>query len=153
MKVIDLHGYDADVVIGPEHGTSRLFIWCLTLDTDAFLSAHHHCGEELFRILYGNLRFTVGGETRNIGPGEVVIVPPGVEHMYTALEDTEVEIYGEVGAGIFVMERQPDGTRREKELFVRGVPWSRVPPDESMYVTRAVQLQRFRDEALNPVGD
>jgi hypothetical protein len=73
--------------------------------------------------------------------------------MYTALEDTEVEIYGEVGAGIFVMERQPDGTRREKELFVRGVPWSRVPPDESMYVTRAVQLQRFREEALNPVGD
>ena len=152
MKVIDLHGYSAEVTIGPEHGTSRLFIWCLTLEKDAFLSMHHHCGEELFRILYGKLRFTVGSETRDVGPGEVVIVPPGVQHAHTALEDTEVEIYGEVGAGIFVMEQGPDGSLRERELFVRGVPWSRIPPDESLYVTRAEQLQRFREQALDPIA-
>ncbi len=153
MKVVDLHGYDADVTIGPEHGASRLFIWCLTLESDAFLSTHHHRGEELFRILYGRLRFTVGYETRDVGPGEVVIVPPCVEHSYVALEETEVEIYGEVGAGIFVMERNADGTRHEKELFVRDVPWSRTPADESLYVSRAEQLQRFRAELLNPVGN
>src|SRR5688500_16446378 len=116
MKVVDLHVYDADVPIGPEHGASRLFIWCLPLAHDAFLSAHHQGGEELFRILYGRLRFTVENETRNVGPGEVVIVPQGVEHSYVALEETEVEIYGEVGAGVYVTERNPDGSRCEKEL-------------------------------------
>ena len=95
-------------------------------------------------MLYGRLRFRVGEQTRDIGPGEVVIIQPEIVHGYLALDDAEIEIYGEIGSGIFV-PRQGDanGTQFE-EIFVRDVPWSRAPQDERQYITRAEQLELFR---------
>lgn len=151
MKVVNIRGTVEDVVIGPEQGASHLFIWCITEPAGETLSPHHHHGEELFRVLYGRLRFQVGEVTREVGPGEVIIVPPNVEHGHVALEDTELEVIGEIGSGVFISVDAPDGTVGEHELFVRGVPWSRIPEDESQYITREEQLRRFRrDAAYHP---
>jgi quercetin dioxygenase-like cupin family protein len=144
MRVVDIRGTAEDVVVGPEQGATRIFIWCVTEPAGEVLALHHHHGEELFRVLYGRLRFQVGGETREVGPGEVIIVPPNVEHAHVALEDTELEVIGEIGSGVFITVDEPGGTGREQELFVRGVPWSRVPDDESQYVSREEQLRQFR---------
>jgi quercetin dioxygenase-like cupin family protein len=152
MNIIDIHGITVDAVVGPEHGATRLFIWCVTVETGQAIGMHHHNGEELFRVLYGRLRFRVGDASREVGAGEVVIIPPGIRHGYVALENAEVEILGEIGAGEFITVRDPDGTTREEELFVRGHPWSRVPEDESLYSTEDELLERYRASvAADPI--
>ncbi len=46
---------------------------------------HAHEQEQLVHLLDGRARFTVGGETREAGPGTVVRIPPGVRHQMEAL--------------------------------------------------------------------
>ena len=144
MKVIDIRGITVDALVGPQHGASRIFIWCVTAQQGQVIGLHHHHGEELFRVLYGRLRFRVGDEVRDVRTGEVVIIPPEADHAYLALEDTELEIYGEIGAGEFFRVIDPDGTVREEEVFVKGHPWSRTPPDESQYSTQDELFARYR---------
>ena len=144
MNVIDIRGFSEDAIVGPDNGATRLFIWCTTAPAGQVVALHHHLGEELIRVLYGKLRFRAGDQVRDVGPGEVVIVEPGVIHGCITLEDAEIEVYGEIGAGIFVSSEAPDGSTQVEEIFVRNVPWSRVPADESQYITRSEQLERFR---------
>ena len=144
MNIIDIHGITVDAIVGPEHGATRLFIWCVTVEVGESIGMHHHNGEELFRVLYGRLRFRVGEQIREVSAGEVVIIPPGTKHGYIALENSEVEILGEIGAGEFITLRNSDGTTREEEQFVRGHPWSRTPEDESLYSTEDELLDRYK---------
>ncbi len=46
---------------------------------------HAHPQEQLVHLLAGRARFTVGGETREAGPGTVARIPPGVRHQMEAL--------------------------------------------------------------------
>ena len=144
MNVIDIRGFSEDAVVGPDNGARRLFIWCTSVQAGEVVDLHRHLGEELIRVLYGRLCFHVAGETREIGPGEVVIVEPGAVHGYVTIEDAEIEIYGEIGSGIFVPKLTSNGTIQFDEVFVRDVPWSRTPPDDSQYITRDEQLERYR---------
>ena len=151
MNVIDIRGFSEDAVVGPDHGATRLFIWCTTAQAGQVVGMHRHLGEELIRVLYGKLRFRVSDQVRDVGPGEVVIVEPGVPHGYVTIEDAEIEVYGEIGSGIFVTREREDGTPFEEEIFVRDVPWSRVPDSEDKYISRSEQLDRFRTRYLeNP---
>lgn len=145
MNVIDLRGFTDDALVGPEHGATRIFIWCTSAIAGHVIGWHHHEGEEISRVLYGKLQFRVGDDVREVGAGEIVIVPPGVKHGYRVLEDSEIESYGEIGSGIFTDVRQADGTYQEQEIFVRGVPWSRTPPPGQEYSSREDQLRRFRE--------
>jgi mannose-6-phosphate isomerase-like protein (cupin superfamily) len=43
---------------------------------------HRHAYEEIFVILEGQARFTVGSETIDARPGQVLIVKPGVAHKF-----------------------------------------------------------------------
>jgi mannose-6-phosphate isomerase-like protein (cupin superfamily) len=43
---------------------------------------HRHAYEEIFVILEGQARFTVGSETIDARPGQVVIVKPRVAHKF-----------------------------------------------------------------------
>ena len=144
MNVIDLHGFSDDAIVGPEQGATRIFIWCTSAVAGHVIGLHHHGGEEISRVLYGRLRFRVGDEVREVGAGEVVIIPPGVDHAYQVLEDAGIESYGQIGSGIFTTETRGDGTVVEHELYVKDVPWSRTPPPGTQYVTREDQLRRFR---------
>jgi len=67
----------------------------------------------------------------------------GVVHAYLALENTELEVYGEIGSGEFFHVTDPDGSVRKEEVFVRGHPWSRTPPDESHYTTQDELFARY----------
>jgi quercetin dioxygenase-like cupin family protein len=45
---------------------------------------HSHAGhEELVYVLEGTLRYTVSGETRDLGPGDVMGTPKGAVHAFT----------------------------------------------------------------------
>lgn len=41
---------------------------------------HHHPEEQVTVVLSGRIVFTVGGIRRDLGPGDVAVIPPGTEH-------------------------------------------------------------------------
>lgn len=48
---------------------------------------HAHDYEQIVYIVSGRARFTVGGESAEMGPGDVLLVPPGVQHFAETLGD------------------------------------------------------------------
>ena len=48
---------------------------------------HHHPSEQIMMVLTGRLRMRIGSEVRDMGPGEVALIPGNLEHEQTALED------------------------------------------------------------------
>ena len=51
---------------------------------------HTHAGRtSVTWVQHGRIEYTVGPETRALGPGEIVTVEPGVEHQWRVLENFE----------------------------------------------------------------
>jgi mannose-6-phosphate isomerase-like protein (cupin superfamily) len=88
IRVEDLPGSeDAETFHGHEHGASVSF----------FLShnrpgtgpkLHRHPYDETFVVEEGDVLFTVGEETIEAGPGDIVIVPAGTPHKFVSRGDT-----------------------------------------------------------------
>ncbi len=56
-----------------------------------FVWHHHEKEDELFFVVEGRLRMQLRDGDRDLGPGEFIIVPRGVEHCPLALTD-EVQV-------------------------------------------------------------
>ena len=54
------------------------------------IPGHAHPHEQVATMIEGELELTVGGETRLIGPGAVVIIPPNAPHSAKALTPCHV---------------------------------------------------------------
>jgi quercetin dioxygenase-like cupin family protein len=50
------------------------------LEAGSVLPEHSHPHEQGGILLKGELEFTIGGETRHLSPGDVYLIPGGVEH-------------------------------------------------------------------------
>lgn len=48
---------------------------------------HHKRSEEIYFILEGTGRMEIEGESRDVGVGEAVLIPPGAWHQISALTD------------------------------------------------------------------
>ena len=56
-------------------------------------TAHlHPVAEELYLITHGIGRIRVGPEERDVGPGDCVVIPPGVEHKLANTGDAELRL-------------------------------------------------------------
>jgi hypothetical protein len=146
MNIIDIRVLSDDAIVGRDHGASRIFIWCTAAPSGHVVGLHHHNGEELFRVLSGKIRLRVGEDVSELRSGGVAIINPGVVHGYVVLEDAELEFYGEIGSGVFIPSIGSDGSHSVTEIFVRDVPWSRMPDSDHDYISREEQLRRFRAE-------
>jgi len=51
---------------------------------------HSHPHEQLVYMIRGHLRFTGGDQTFDVRTGDSFVVPGGIEHQASALEDSEV---------------------------------------------------------------
>src|SRR3954451_20974683 len=51
---------------------------------------HSHPHEQIAYILAGRIRFVVGGEEHILGPGQLLVVPPNVEHWGEVIGDEAV---------------------------------------------------------------
>jgi quercetin dioxygenase-like cupin family protein len=52
----------------------------VTFEPNTPAPMHHHFEQQIAIVLSGELTFTVGTETRVMGPGECVVIPPHVPH-------------------------------------------------------------------------
>ena len=65
-----------------------LVVW--QMKAGAHAAAHQHPNEQIFWMLKGKMEFRLGDERRTCGPGDVAVIPGGVEHEAWFPEDTEV---------------------------------------------------------------
>jgi quercetin dioxygenase-like cupin family protein len=73
-------------VISGKQGT--LVYW--RMKADAHVAAHKHPHEQFVWLMTGAIRLRIGTEKRTIVPGDVAVIPGGVEHEAFFPEDTEV---------------------------------------------------------------
>jgi mannose-6-phosphate isomerase-like protein (cupin superfamily) len=67
---------------GSRVGGVDLSIIFVDLDPGRGPRLHRHVYPEVFVIQAGRARYTAGDETREVGPGDVVVVPAGVAHTF-----------------------------------------------------------------------
>ena len=72
---------------GAEVGGVDLSIIFVDLDPGRGPRLHRHEYPEVFVIQEGRAVYTAGDETREVGPGDVVVVPAGVAHTFQSSGD------------------------------------------------------------------
>jgi quercetin dioxygenase-like cupin family protein len=77
------------VVVRAIHG-ERLTLGVVELVPDAVVPEHRHDNEQLGLVIQGNVTFTVGDETRELGPGGTWRIPSNVPHSCIAGPDGAV---------------------------------------------------------------
>jgi quercetin dioxygenase-like cupin family protein len=70
-------------------GEQGMIVWW-SMKAGAHAAAHKHPHEQIFWMLKGKMEFRLGNERRICGPGDVAVIPGGVEHEAWFHEDTEV---------------------------------------------------------------
>jgi quercetin dioxygenase-like cupin family protein len=70
-------------------GEKGMIVWW-SMKAGAHAAAHRHPHEQVFWVLKGRMDFRLGAERRMCHPGEIGVIPGGVEHEAWFPEDTEV---------------------------------------------------------------
>ena len=70
-------------------GDQGMIVWW-SMKAGAHAMAHKHPHEQIAWMLKGKMEFRLGNERYTCGPGDVVVIPGGVEHEAFFPEDTEV---------------------------------------------------------------
>lgn len=81
-------------LIGPETvGAQHLEVLLGTLEKGGAALPHAHPGiEQVCYMLAGRARAEIGGQNREIGPGECCFFPAGEEHVFTVVSDEPVRL-------------------------------------------------------------
>ena len=76
----------------------QVFLGLVTYEPGTTVARHsHEHTEQVMLVLEGKVAMTIGGETRELGPGDVCVVNRGVEHeLHSAIGVTFVEALGPV---------------------------------------------------------
>ena len=68
-------GVEAHLIWG-----SRLMLAVVDLQPHSIVAEHDHPHEQIGMVVEGRAEFTIGGETRVLGPGDRYLMPGGVRH-------------------------------------------------------------------------
>jgi quercetin dioxygenase-like cupin family protein len=97
-----------DGVFGRTVHGERVTFSLVELDPDVAVPEHSHENEQLGMVLTGSLAFTVGGETRDVGPGQAWCITGHVPHSVVAGPDGAVlvEVFSPVRADWHALEHE-----------------------------------------------
>lgn len=70
-------------------GDKEMLVWW-RMKAGTHAAAHRHSHEQMFWMVSGRMEFRLGNERRTCVPGDVGLIPGGVEHEAWFPEDTEV---------------------------------------------------------------
>jgi mannose-6-phosphate isomerase-like protein (cupin superfamily) len=82
MPVIKARNLETGNLEGAEHGATISLILDHS-EPGHGPRLHRHPYDETWVVVEGNLTFQAGDERQRAGPGDIVIVPPGVPHKFT----------------------------------------------------------------------
>jgi quercetin dioxygenase-like cupin family protein len=116
-------------LVGPETGAEHFLIDRRDYPSGVRVGLHRHDGEEAHLVERGEVRFAVDGERRVFHSGEVAFAPIGSEHGFVTLTEATIVTIREQRLGSWAVVLEPDGSRREVEIFRNGPPWSKQPPE------------------------
>ena len=86
-------GTQSDILVGKDNGGERLTVVEAGIDPGAGLGLHVHPGyEEATLIIEGEIQAVLEGETRILGPGDVLLAPAGAEHTVTNQSDEPAKV-------------------------------------------------------------
>ena len=82
----------SDALISPDHSTAhgptitgeQLEVGYYSEPKGTGAQSHHHKSEQIMLILEGRMRMRIGDETRELGVGEVAVIPGNFDHEQTA---------------------------------------------------------------------
>jgi quercetin dioxygenase-like cupin family protein len=124
------------VVAGRPDGLQRLMVVSGRLPAGTGGGpVHAHLGDEVLRIISGEIIVRVGAERQTCGAGDIAVVPPNILHGFQVVQDTLMEVVAEYDIGTLFPVRQPDGTRRLVEVYRADLPWCAPPPQPGQYTT------------------
>lgn len=71
------------------HAASMTMVtWDLPAATE--IPRHEHVQEQILRVVSGALQVTVAAQSRRVGPGDTVVIPPRTPHEARTLERTQL---------------------------------------------------------------
>ena len=76
----DLAGVRVRGLSSPSRGALETTCYRVDLQPGQRLPEHTHDHEEVFHVISGPLTVSLDGEETLLGPGDMVMVPPGVSH-------------------------------------------------------------------------
>lgn len=114
LSSLDLQRIWDGVHVRVVHG-ERITLGVIELDANSVVPEHNHEPEQLGMCLAGSLQFRVGGETRELGPGETWSIPSNVPH------EVHVGPDGAVVIDVFAPTR--DDWREAPHVDVREQRW------------------------------
>ena len=85
------HGIFPGVEIRTTAGRAMM-LSVVTFEPHAVVPEHAHPHEQMGIMISGRLEFTIGGETRVLGPGDIWRIPGGVPHKVVALDGPAVAL-------------------------------------------------------------
>jgi quercetin dioxygenase-like cupin family protein len=139
------------VLVGPDDGIGRLLVVRGLLPAGDRGWVHAHDGDEVIRVLSGEIEFLVGGQRRRCRAGETAVIGPLVTHgSVVGDHDAEVEVVAEQRMGSFFPVLGSDGTRRLVEVHRADVPFDRDPPPGRPHTTPE-QLAELIRKAAEPL--
>jgi quercetin dioxygenase-like cupin family protein len=67
-------------VLRRSHSTSKATVASYVFEAGAQFPKHSHAEEQITVVLEGEVEFEVDGRRHRLGPGETLVVEPGIEH-------------------------------------------------------------------------
>jgi len=116
------------VLAGRQDGLRRLVVASGWIPVGVPSPMHLHRGDEVIRVVSGEVLMRVGDERRTCGPGEVVIVPPDTLHGFRVLSDVVMEVIAEQDIGTYWPVLEADNSTRLVQIHTPA-PWNASPPD------------------------
>ncbi|MBT99455.1 MAG: hypothetical protein CL902_12660 [Dehalococcoidia bacterium] len=86
-------GTQTNTLVGRENGGENLTVVSAGIDPGAGLALHVHPGyEEATLVVEDNIEAVLDGETRNLGPGDLLLAPAGAKHTITNQSDKPARV-------------------------------------------------------------